>query len=123
MISDELFVPILNQYKSDYGDLELLRRHVVDFFSLHPKVFGHVDSVKSRQKDPDHLREKVERKWKEDDPISAENLHTRITDLVGVRVLLLHQEKFAKVKDAIDFRIAKREWVLVEPPKAYTWDP
>jgi putative GTP pyrophosphokinase len=123
VISDEQFNPILLQYKSDYGDLELLRRHVVDFFSLHPKVSGHVHSVKSRQKDPDHLRDKVDRKWNDKDPINAENLHRKITDLVGVRVLLLHQEKFANVKDAIDFRIAKREWTLVEPPKAYTWDP
>lgn len=123
MISDELFNPILERYKSDFGDLELWRRHVVDFFSLHPRVSSHVHSVKSRQKDPDHLRDKVERKWKEGGEINAENLHERITDLVGVRVLLLHQEKFSSVKDAIDFRLAKKEWVLVETPKAYTWDP
>ncbi|SAK76102.1 hypothetical protein AWB80_04427 [Caballeronia pedi] len=122
-LNEEAFQPILERYKDDYGDLELWRRHIVDFFSLHPKLNDHVHSVKSRLKDPDHLKEKITRKWDEKDPITPENLLSKITDLAGVRVLLLHQEKFLPLKTAIDARIDRREWYLVEPPKAYTWDP
>ncbi|MFL9999040.1 RelA/SpoT domain-containing protein [Paraburkholderia sediminicola] len=122
-LNEEIFLPILHRYKDDYGDLELWRRHVVDFFSLHPKLNDHVHSVKSRLKDPDHLKEKIARKWDETDPITPDNLFSKITDLAGVRVLLLHQEKFLPLKKAIDLRVDRKEWYLVEPPKAYTWDP
>lgn len=115
--------PLVEKYKSDYQDFDLLRRHIVDFFSLHPKAAPFVHSVRSRLKDPDHLKEKIARKWKAEDVISVENLYTKITDFAGVRVLLLHQKQFDGIKEAIDWRIGKGEWILVEPPKAYTWDP
>ncbi|SFB55565.1 RelA/SpoT domain-containing protein [Azotobacter beijerinckii] len=122
-LEEHLFEPIIARYKEDYGDLDLLRRHVVDFFSLHPKVMKCVHSVKSRLKDPDHLKDKIIRKWDELDPITPDNLLEKINDLAGVRVLLLYQEQFSAIKEAIDFRVSRREWFLMEPPKAYTWDP
>lgn len=117
------FLPLIEKYKSDYQDFELLRSHIVDFFSSHPRAAPYVHSVKSRLKDPDHLKEKVVRKWKAENAISVENLYSKITDLAGVRVLLLHQKQFSGIKQAIDWRIEKGEWVLVEAPKVYTWDP
>ncbi len=115
--------PLIEKYKSDYQDFDLLRRHIVDYFSLHPKAASYVHSVKSRLKDPEHLVEKIERKLRNGNAISVENLYAKITDFAGVRVLLLHQRQFDGVKDAIDWRINKGEWILVETPKAYTWDP
>lgn len=115
--------PLIEKYKSDYQDFDLLRRNIVDYFSRHPKAAPHVHSVKSRLKDPEHLTEKIVRKWKDDDAISVENLYSKITDFAGVRVLLLHQKQFDGIKEAIDWRIEKGEWILVEAPKAYTWDP
>jgi ppGpp synthetase/RelA/SpoT-type nucleotidyltranferase len=115
--------PLIEKYKSDYQDFDLLRRHIVDYFSLHPKASPYVHSVKPRLKDPDHLIEKIARKGETDNKISVDNLYSKITDFAGVRVLLLHQRQFDGIKDAIECRINKGEWVLVEPPKAYTWDP
>lgn len=115
--------PLIEKYKSDYQDFDLLRRHIVDYFSLHPKAAPFVHSVKSRLKDPEHLKEKIARKRDPDDAISIDNLYSRITDFAGVRVLLLHQKQFDGIKQAIDCRLERNEWVLVEPPKAYTWDP
>lgn len=115
--------PLVEKYESDYQDFDLLRRHIVDFFSLHPKTCPYVHSVKSRLKNPAHLREKLARKYSADNPITVENLYEKITDFSGVRVLLLHQKQFSFVKSAIDWRIGKGEWFLVEPPRAYTWDP
>lgn len=118
------FQPLVDQYLTDYEDFDLLRRHIVDFFSLHPKAAPYVHSVKSRLKDPEHLKEKIIRKFEADqEEITTENLYEKITDFSGVRVLLLHQKQFDEVKAAIDWRVGKGEWILVEEPKAYTWDP
>lgn len=122
-LDDSIFSQILERYKSDYGDLDMWRRHISDYFTNHPKAMPHVHSVKSRQKDPDHLRDKINRKWNPADPITADNLHKMVTDLAGVRILLLNQKKFEDVKKLFDFRLDRGEWTLVEPPKAYTWDP
>ena len=114
---------LVEKYSSDYQDFDILRRNIVDFFSLHPKASPHVHSVKSRLKNPDTLKDKIVRNWDSTNPISTENLYTKITDFAGVRVLLLHQQQFSKIKEAIDWRVQRGEWVLIEPPKAYTWDP
>lgn len=123
MVETNDISPLVEKYKSDYQDFDLLRRHIVDFFSLHPKAAPYVHSVKSRLKDPEHLKEKLLRKSTAQDPITVENLYSKVTDFSGVRVLLLHQRQFDGIKDAIDWRIGKGEWILLEPPKAYTWDP
>lgn len=117
------YLPLIEKYNSDYQDFDLLRRHVIDFFSLHPKAAPYVHSVKSRIKDIDHFKEKIERKRQLGETISIENIYSKITDLAGVRVLHLHQQQFSGIKNAIDLRINKGEWFLVEDPKVYTWDP
>ena len=123
MINEIDCTNLIEKYQSDYEDFNLLRRHIVDFFSLHPKAAPFVHSVKSRLKDPAHLKEKIARKSEVPTEITVENLYSKITDFAGVRVLLLHQKQFSGIKEAIDFRIEKGEWTLVEDPKAYTWDP
>lgn len=81
-------------------------------------------SVKSRLKDSGHLKDKIVRKQAGGDPITAENLFTRVTDLAGVRVLHLYQEQSKAIHDAILDKVkTQRDWVFNEPPKAYTWDP
>ena len=118
-----VFEPVVRHYTANFGDIEMWMRNVFDFFNRHPEVRKHVHSVKYRLKEPEHLQEKLQRKWDAEDPITAENLFQRITDLAGVRVLLLHQRQFSKLKELIDTRLQRREWHLVEEPKAYTWDP
>ena len=118
-----IFEPIVHHYTSNFGDIEMWMRNVFDFFNRHPEVRKHVHSVKYRLKDPAHLQEKLQRKWDAENPITPDNLFERITDLAGVRVLLLHQQQFTKLKELIDARLQRREWHLIEEPKAYTWDP
>lgn len=122
-IQEENYRALEEKYREDYGDLDYLRSNVVNFFNKNPQASGHVHSVKSRTKDPASLREKIARKWDDADPIVPSNLHNKITDLAGVRVLLLHQEKFSAIRDAIRYRLDRGEWHLFENPKAYTWDP
>lgn len=81
-----------------------------------------VHSVKSRLKDPEHLREKIIKKAS-DEVITIENLFKRITDFAGVRVLHLHSQQFGKIHAAIMKHIDDGFWSLAEPPIAYSWDP
>jgi putative GTP pyrophosphokinase len=109
-------------------ELSIFMKGVEGWFVSHPKLTGgpfpEVHSVKSRLKDAGHLRRKIVRKQATDDPITVDNLFTRITDLAGVRVLHLYQEQSRAIHAAIIDKVEnERDWVFNEPPKAYTWDP
>lgn len=109
-------------------ELSIFMTGIERWFSTHPKLTNGappvVHSVKSRLKDRRHLSEKIERKASGEDPISKDNLFTRITDLAGVRVLHLYQEQAKAIHlEIVDKIENKGDWVLDEPPKAYTWDP
>lgn len=123
MITSEILATLKAKYIEEQPEFDDLRQRVVTYFERNPKAAPHVHSVKSRLKDPDHLESKIKRNWSDASPTDVENLFCKITDLAGVRVLLLHQQQFGKVKEAVESRIARKEWFLVEPPKAYTWDP
>lgn len=98
------------------------------WFETHPKLAlstpSIVHSIKTRLKDREHLRDKIARKSKPEDPIKPDNIFTRITDLAGVRVLHLYQEQAQFIHEEIMKKVnQKGDWFLPEPPKAYTWDP
>ena len=125
----ENFESVLSFYKdpNTQFQLESFRKRVKDFFENNP-VFSYdlaiVHSVKSRLKDVDHLKEKLVRKRKEKGvDITSENLFSEITDLIGVRVLHLYFDQFGVIHREIMKQIDNGEWILFEPPKAYTWDP
>jgi ppGpp synthetase/RelA/SpoT-type nucleotidyltranferase len=107
--------------------LESFRRRVKDFFENNPAFnsdLNIVHSVKSRLKDPNHLEKKLIRKQIENNvEITLDNLFSKITDLIGVRVLHLYFDQFATIHNEIIKQIESGEWTLFEPPKAYTWDP
>lgn len=109
-------------------ELSIFMKGVEGWFASHPKLTGGhtpiVHSVKSRLKDSGHLKDKIARKQAGSDPITAENLFTRVTDLAGVRVLHLYQEQALAIHSAIIDKVEnQRDWVFNEAPKAYTWDP
>jgi len=109
-------------------ELSIFMKGIEGWFAGHPKLTGGsnpaVHSVKSRIKDSDHLKEKIVRKQSAGEPITVENLFTRITDLAGVRVLHLYQEQAQAIHAAIIDKVEnQRDWVFDEPPKAFTWDP
>lgn len=123
MITPEILAALKAKYIEEQPEFDDLRQRVVTYFERNPKAAPYVHSVKSRLKDPGHLESKIKRNWSDASPTDVENLFCKITDLAGVRVLLLHQQQFCKVKEAVESRIARKEWFLVEQPKAYTWDP
>ena len=118
---------IVKLYEQEHYRFELFMNGVYDYFRLAPALREEplplVHSLKSRLKDPSHLREKLQRKDSSKNPITTENVFERITDLAGIRVLHLYQQQFTGIHAAIQRKILDGDWVLFEPPCAYTWDP
>jgi ppGpp synthetase/RelA/SpoT-type nucleotidyltranferase len=123
------FDELVGLYKNQLHLFEQFKNAVVDCFRLEPTLnqSGNptIHSIKSRLKDPSHLREKLQRKTKEAnrDPITPENIFSRITDLTGVRILHLYQDQFPEIHQFIDQKVRSQDWYLAEKPTAYSWDP
>ena len=101
---------------------------ISQWFSVHSKLnqldIPIVHSVKSRLKNVEHLKEKIRRKYGENDEIGANNIFSKLTDLAGVRVLHLYQDQFKPIHKEILGKVENlQDWYLLESPKAYTWDP
>ena len=102
--------------------LEWLQKIVRAELSAAPQIVDVVHSVKSRVKSLDHLLEKIERKQKEGRNITPDNLFSEITDLVGVRVLILFPQDFKKIHGFITYMTSSKKWKLVGEPLAHVWD-
>lgn len=118
---------VVDYYIENQHRFQQFQASVETFFVKHPalnaKPFPIIHSIKSRLKDPSHLRDKIERKYKKGQEITKDNLFTEITDLIGFRVLHLYQDQFPLIHEQILKYIAEGDWIFVEPPRAYTWDP
>ena len=84
---------------------EMIIENVQKSFEKNPafNVNGHsvIHSIRSRIKDPEHLRDKLKRKSSSNREITVDNYLTEITDLVGVRVLFLFQNQFKIIHEGI----------------------
>lgn len=123
MTQDECIESAIQAFLNNKHDFELFQDGIVNFFQKHPSVVPHVHTVKSRIKDVDHLRKKLERNWNNTGTVHEGNIFEKVTDLAGVRVLHLYQEQFEPIHKAIDSKISNNDWILNEKPVAYTWDP
>lgn len=121
---------ILEAHRKNIEAFSLFQQTIRNFFES-PSLSKHVHSVRHRIKDIEHLMEKIERKNRQDSllpeneqkgAINAKNLFNRVTDIAGVRVLHLHSSQMEHIHAAIQSKIDDDEFVLVEPPVAYTWD-
>ena len=88
----------------------------------------YIHFMKYRIKDPEHLRKKLERKaierktLGEKPDINSENLYTKVTDLLGIRILHLHTEQMKHINEIILSILEKHQYPLFEEPKASCWD-
>lgn len=121
------FDDVIEFYKAEETQslLDQFLNQVEHFFRTNPtlKKAKTIHSIKSRQKDPEHLRDKLMRKNSKGYMITKETLLKEITDLNGVRILHLYQQQFPTIHREIMKKITGFEdWKLVESPKAYTWE-
>lgn len=129
MSKDELIQQVLtkwNQEEIQFPVKQFLKK-IVNFFRDHPQFTNEnspvIHSIKYRLKDPEHLRDKLQRKWDPENPINCENMFEKITDFAGVRILQLYQKQFPSIHNEIMNQVNLGEWCFAEPPIAYTWDP
>lgn len=122
----------INVIKVNLHSYELLHDKFLSYIKRDPVLKNLVHSYKSRFKDLDHLKSKIERKNREDSllpeeqqqgPITQENIKDRITDICGIRILHLYIGQFEDIHKALMSYVNSGELALYEPPKAYTWDP
>ena len=96
---------MVNLYKENRYRYEQFLIAVRAFFESHPSLHDPhlpiIHSIKSRLKDPDHLRDKLARKLASGKEITTDNLFQQITDFAGIRVLHLSQEQFVEIHKAI----------------------
>lgn len=121
MVLDE----IIEVVKADMHRYEHLHDKLISYITRDPDLKRLVHSHKSRFKDLDHLKEKVERKNADssNEPITKENIKSRITDICGIRILHLYVGQFKAIHNVIMGYVNDGEIALFESPKAYTWDP
>ncbi|MBB2198598.1 RelA/SpoT domain-containing protein [Gluconacetobacter sp. 1c LMG 22058] len=115
-------------FHSKLHTIDTFRQNVELLFKNNPDLTVEdrniVHSTKSRIKDENHLREKIHRKIADGKEITEENFFSQVTDLAGVRVILLYQDDFSIIHNAIVNKVYELEdWSFGEDPKAYTWDP
>ena len=119
---DKVILAYMNPEKQ--YELKAFLQTVLFFFENNPALKGIVHSVNSRMKDPEHLKDKILRKTGNGKAIDEKNLFTVVNDLIGVRVLYLYQDQFQFIHNELLKKIYEtKDWMFVEEPKAYTWDP
>jgi putative GTP pyrophosphokinase len=103
---------------------EVLHADIENWDGLRPLLH----SVRSRVKEPDHLRDKIVRKsakyFGRDGQLilTIDNLPFIVTDLVGVRLLHLYTRQFGHIKAELNDCLRDNVYVLREGPIARVWD-
>lgn len=126
MGKDESILECVQHYKENNHKFSQFLNNVKYFFETEPPFNDSnsvIHSIKGRLKDPEHLQEKLARKWHEANPITVENMFERVTDLAGLRILHLYQDQFPTIHKKIMEQVETKDWFFAEEPKAYTWDP
>jgi putative GTP pyrophosphokinase len=116
-------------YVANDGLIGRLLASLEPFFS-NPKspLAPYVHSVKSRMKDPTHLKDKLIRELREAQEshtefnITKSNLFTEITDLGGYRILHLYTRQMEKINAALISVFEEAQFTVIEGPKANVWD-
>ncbi len=119
---------MVDLYVENMHLFETFRANVYSSLSNSPKLGELVHSMKWRLKDPDHLKEKLERKAREASEkgvafgYNEKNLFSKINDLVGFRLLHLHTNQFEKIDRLLREALQESQFELVEGPIARAWD-
>lgn len=108
--------------------LTRLVQNLFNDFSANEALMRNVHSMKWRIKDPDHLRDKLVRKWIEASKkgrrftINRDNLFVKINDLAGFRILHLHTRQFQQIDECLRRIFSEQLYRVIEGPSARTWD-
>lgn len=127
---DKLLISRLVQhYEANKESLEtFLLDQIKPILTNSADLSKHIHSFKWRLKDPDRLRDKLERKVSEAKEknvkfnITEENLFFKVNDLVGIRILHLHTHQMAAINHTLKELLREGKFKIIEGPFARTWD-
>lgn len=110
----------LEEIASDFESKRNEHQNTVKQYAEVIQKCSYVHSLSYRVKDTSHLVEKIIRKnpeyLKKGDSLSKENYENHITDLLGIRILLLFKSDWTYVHD---YLMDLYKDVLIEPPFAH----
>lgn len=102
-VGKDILESIYNDYNSNQSMLKDNEKEILTLLS--EKLMPHCNSIRSRIKNPDHLIAKIIRNAEDKGgkylTINSENYLYRITDLLGIRVIILRQKDWLDVHKAI----------------------
>jgi putative GTP pyrophosphokinase len=121
---------IVDYYSSNTNLQELLTLHISGLLNCFKvqALASEIHSVRSRIKNPDHLRGKLIRKYQEakakgiEFDITKQNLTEKVNDLAGLRIIHLHRKQVEKINTELKKTLADFQWQIIEGPIAKTWD-
>ena len=96
--------------------------------SRNAELLPFIHSIKYRHKDPEHLRNKLERmalRCKANAKpfsVNEKNVFVRIPDLAGVRLLHLHTMQIENIHPLVLQALQFHNYKLILKPVGYTWD-
>lgn len=122
--------PIIDRFldKKQQQLLQTFQKSVLVAINESQDLMNLIHTVRSRIKDPGHLKNKLVKKIRKCEEkcvqfgITPENLFTEITDLAGIRILHLHTKQVQKIDEHLKSIIAEQGLGLLEGPFARTWD-
>lgn len=125
------YPPLIDELVTQYEKEQNWYTMLVNSLRLVPEdpvLAKYIHSVKWRVKDPEHLREKLERKWDEANSggpafdITPDTLFTRITDLAGLRILHLYTRQIEHINARLLTVLDELMYKVVDGPFARIWD-
>ncbi len=118
---------LVAQYETDIPVFKSFAESLRALIEL-PSLRALYHSYLWRLKDPDHLREKLLRKWRRVETeggtfdVTSDTLFAKINDLVGLRVLHLHTSQFEAINTTLLSVLAEAQLPVIEGPTARVWD-
>lgn len=119
---------LVDSYSRHQEHVTLFRDQLLLALNSSAKLSALIHSIRSRLKDPRHLRDKLERKLRlcrserKSFDIRPDNLLVKINDLVGIRILHLHTRQIRHINAVLREIFEENKYELVEGPFARTWD-
>ena len=122
---------LVKKYRDDLaseGKVSLFKIQLLSALNDSRELSKHIHSIKTRLKDPEHLRDKLCRKIIKckskgvDFDITEENLFVKINDLAGVRILHLYTRQIREIDNVLRSIFEEQRYALIEGPFARTWD-
>ena len=119
---------LVSRFEGLHPYIEGFRKQALVFFEESAELQKHIHSIRSRVKNPDHLREKILRKISESKErgevfdVTEDTLLNKVNDLVGIRILHLHTSQFADIHRCLLDIFDEYAIKIIEGPTAKTWD-